>query len=500
MSKAKFSTTWSDMIKDVRKLVKNRIAWIQEINTQGHYYYGENDSLPNEIIEAINNSGTATACANRLRQFIVADGFKDQYTGLLKANKNQTWDELLSEGIGENETKLDGFALQIFFKNNGMFHSAKSIPITWIRRCSDDTFEINPLMGEYGKRESETFNLREFDPSEDINDRRARVVEETIKNKGKQKGELLYCYRKKLGRNYEFYPVPSFYSGIDDIISDGKISRLELRNIMQGWRTPIVISTGHIDNENSHRDENGDDLGITDLDIFNESITEFLGEDAAPVLHLQGRTPEEMPKVTTIDIKEMVDMTEKGTIRLGEKVCRLFEVPRVLMGFAQAGQLGNVQEVKNMMDLFYITIVNRQNWITSKLNLLKPLMEDSEAIDFEISKLNPLTLIPDSVIARLSDLELKELFEIPKLENEPIPGIPNIEPEQVQAVEVNETMTNLTGRQRQGLKRVVREFNKGDINEKQAIIELTAAYGFTEQQAIDYLDIIIEDDGDNNPS
>lgn len=486
---------WKNAINNVRKFVNNRVAWIQEYTGNGYVYYGANDSLPNEIIEAINNSGTATACANRLKQFIQADGFKDQYTGKFRINKNQTFDTLLSDLV-ENDVKLQGFALQLFFNKAGKISAIKSLPIPWIRRKDDNHFVVNRLMGEQGKNVSNEFTIREFDPTEDANERLQRVKEQTRKNKNIQVGELFYCFRPKLGRNYDMYPVPSFYSGIDDIISDGKISSLELRNIIQGWRTPIIISTGPIDNQNEILDTDGSGTGVTQLDLFNQNIEDFLGEDAAPVMHLMARTEEEKPNITTIDMKEIVDMTEKGTLRVGEKVCRLMEVPKILVGFAQAGQLGNVNELKNQMDLFYNTIINRQNFITEKLNIIKDFIQNGDGLDFEISKLNPLTLIPDSVVARLTDKELRELYEIPKVEGEQVANTEVME--EVQAVQVNEHLKTLTGKQQQQLDRINRKYQKGDLTEVQAIIQLTGGFGFTEQEAKKYLGIEIIEDGNNN--
>jgi hypothetical protein len=215
------------------------------------------------------------------------------------------------------------------------------------------------------------------------------------------------------------------------------------------------------------------------------------------VIHLKGRTAEEMPKITTLDIKDLVDMTEKGTIRLGEKVCRLRGVPKVIVGFASAGQLGNVQELKNMMDLFYITIISRQNWITSNMDKLKPIIEGGEQLDFEISKLNALTLIPDAIVARLSEEELRQIFEIPKVEVEV--GT-NGEPIEI-AAESNATLTNLTGRQMQGIQRVVRKFNKDELTYDQAATLLKSGFGFQDQDVDVWLVTKEEEgqeDGDNN--
>lgn len=420
MAKNQFKSFFKNAVEAARKF-KNRLAYIQDINQKGYWLYGELDDLPNIIIEGINNSGTATQAIKRKKQFIQAEGFKDEATGKKLVDKKGTsFNDLLGD-IVENTVKIEGFALNLFFNSNGEIAAIKSVPIPWIRRKDDDTFVVNRLMGERNYNKSKDVTIRAYDPSEDPKTRARRIKEETKKNKGKQIGELYYCFEPKLGRNYDIYPVPSYYSGFDDIVTDGKISTLEMRNVVQGWRAPVIISTGFID------DINEDENGYTDLDRFNESIEEFLGEDASPVMHLQGRNPQEMPQVTTIDMKEVVDMTEKATTRVGEKVCRLMGVPPVLVGFAKAGQLGNVQEVKNMMTLFYLSVMEWQQWISSKLDVLKPNIQGGELLDFEISRLNPFDFLPDKVIERLSDAELREYFELPELEvEEPIIEEPEI--------------------------------------------------------------------------
>lgn len=411
---AKSFKSFSQVIRDVKHFMRNRIAYIQQTAKGGYYYYGETDELPNIILEGINNSGTATQAIKRKRQFILADGFVDPLTDAKQLGiHGKKLGELLPE-IVENVTKLEGFALALFYNSKGYIKQVKPIPIPWIRREDDDTFIINRMMGEQGRNRTDDVKMKAADLSELPEVRGRRIISEVKKNKGKQSGELYYCYEKKLGRNYDMYPVPTFYSGFDDIISDGRISTLEMRNIVQGWRASIVISTGMID------DVNEDENGYTDLDKFNENISEFLGEDASPVLHLQGRTPEEMPTVTTIDTKEIVDMTEKATIRVGEKVCRLIGVPPVLVGFAKAGQLGNVQELDNMMSLFYMSIKEWQNWIDKKLSALKPLIENGEILDFEITRLNAFELLPEKVIDRLTDAQIAQLYELPEVEEEVI--------------------------------------------------------------------------------
>jgi hypothetical protein len=462
--------------------IQNRLAWIERSVTGGYVKYGQNDTLPNEIVEIVNNSGTATACAQRLMQFIKADGFKDLYTGQRYANKDQTFDQLLTEVV-ENKVYLNGVAFHLFFNNAGGISEIKAVPIPWIRIKDDDHFIVNPLMGEHGKSTGQDKTIRRFDPNEDVNARRARIIEETKKNKGKQKGELFYAFPKRIGRNYHLYPAPYYMAGLDDIIADGKASTLELTEVMQGWRSHVVISTSWMDDVNTIKDSEGNDTGVTELSKFKDGIMQSLGEDGSTVLLLMGKTPEEMPKVTVLDSDKIGASSTEATKRIGEKVCRHFVVPKILVGFSDSGQLGNVNEIKNMMDLFYISIINHQNFVTETFNTLKPLLSNNEMLDFTLSKLNPLTLIPDSVISMLTENEVRKLFELEIKEQNA----------------VNTTLTNLTGRQMQGVQRIVRKFNKDDITYEQAASLLKSGFGFTD----DDVDLWLvtkeeEENGDNN--
>jgi len=451
----------------VGRLFKNAIAYIEK-SQNGWYMYGIQDDLPNQIIEQINNSGTATIAIGRLKQFIEADGFADEATGKTMANNTQTWNEVLSDLV-ENEVKLNGFALKLFFDSNNKIAESKSVPIPWIRKRGDE-FLVNRLMGEYSKAENKTVTHRAYDGKLKWESRKPLITAES-RNQGQQLGEISYCFRPKLGRNYDLYPIPSYYAGMEDILSDSAISALELSNIAQGWRAQVVVATGVIDDQTVSEDDN-----LTDKGRFNEDLESFCGPDAARILHVQGRTKEEMPTITVLDNKEIIDMTDKSTIRVGEKVCRLMEVPPVLCGFESKGTLGNSQQLKNAMDLFYISIINRQNYITEKLNALRPNLVNGEMLDFTISKLNPFSLLPDSVLSRLSDDEVRDIFEIPKVEAEVVAPIEGTTPEIT-----NSVLRDLTGRQIQGFQRIIRKFNKDELTYDQAAQLLKSSYGFADE-------------------
>lgn len=473
MGPKNFVATLANLKTRVAQAVQNAVAVILKNQANKRYYYGELDNLPNTIIATVDNSGTATACIGRREQFIKADGFIQEGLNEVKVNSRQTFAGLLDE-LSTNVAYLEGVAIRIIFDNSGRWVKLFNVPVKTLRRVRDG-FEYNPLNGELGKDETETVFYPEFDPDRTPAQRLA-LVSDQIKKYGEQKGELLYFFKKGLGRFYDIYPVPRYYASIEDIVSDGKISRLDLRNISQGFRTPVIISTGPID------DQNEDEDGNTAQDYFDAALQEFTGEDASPILHLKGNTEEFKPTVTVINVAEILDQTDRASDRIAKRVARIMEVPEVLVGIAKEGQLGNVQEVKNQMALFALSVYQKQDLIKQALDLLKPLSNlpgITPETDFTISTLKPFDFIPDSVVANLTPEEQKELFEI-DLESSapaaPVPGAPAL------AADRNDALANLTGRQLQNIQRIVRKFNKEELTYEQAAQMLTQGFSMTEEQ------------------
>jgi len=392
----------------VERAAQNAIAVILKNKSNNKYLFGEFDNLPNVIISAIDNSGTATACVNRLAQFIQADGFISEGMDNIQANSRQKLSAILGEQA-QNVAYFQGYALRLVFNVEGNIAKIFNLDIKTLRRVGNG-FEFNPLMGDFGKDETETKLIPEFDIDRSAEERRALIASQ-IKRYGEQSGEILYIFKKGMGRYYDIYPIPPFYSAIEDIISDGKISQLDLRNISQGFRTPVVISTGPID------DQNEDEDGNTAQDYFDKALEGFTGEDASPILHLKGATEEFKPTISIIDLAEILDQTDKTSDRIAKRVARIIGVPDVLIGIETPGKLGNMQELKNQMSLFSLSLYRMQQMIKEGYDVIKPLlslkgMENVQELDFTISTLKPFDFLPESVINNLTSEEQKQLFEL----------------------------------------------------------------------------------------
>lgn len=379
--------------------IKNAVAFIRK-DSNGYFRFGENDDLPNKIAESVNDSGTARACVTKLEQFIQGDGFVDKTLSQTPANHEQSMDDLLGE-LSMIAGYFKGVSYRVLYDNSGNPARWFACPTQQLRKKGDG-FYWNILMGEFNYNRSETKYLHPFNPLDSPQARLERVQKQ-INSYGEQIGEIVYVFKRGIGRYAGVYPIPDYFSGIEDIQSDAAISKLEKRNITKGFRTPVIVSTGFID------DNNEDEFKKTDKDYFNESIQKFCGEDAASVLHLEGASGEDQPKVTTIPIADILDATDKATDRVGRKVCRHFTVPPILVGFSTPGQLGNSTELVNSMQLFNLTINNFQRMIASALKLTMP---DK---DFTIKNLDLFDSLPDQVIKLLSPEQLAQIFDLPNI-------------------------------------------------------------------------------------
>lgn len=387
------------VFKIVSSWVKNAVAFIQK-DSNGYFRFGEDDRLPNRIAYAVNDSGTARACITKLEQFIQGDGFIDKTLSATPANHEQNFDDLLAD-LAMGVAYFKDVTYRVLFDNTGQPAVWLSVPSQQIRRKGGG-FVWNVLVGEEGHTRANDKYLKPFNPKESPQERLERVQKQ-INSYGEQVGDLVYFYKKTIGRYGDIYPIPDYYSGIADIRSDAAISDLENRNITKGFRTPVIIATGPVD------DKTEDEDGLTDQDHLNTALEKFCGEDAASALHLPATTGETPPKVTTIPIADILDATDKATDRVGRKVCRHFTVPPVLVGFSTSGQLGNNQELVNTMKLFNMTVNNYQRMIANALKLTIPNK------DFTIKNLNLFNYLPDNVLALLTPDELRETYELPAL-------------------------------------------------------------------------------------
>jgi hypothetical protein len=154
----------------------------------------------------------------------------------------------------------------------------------------------------------------------------------------------------------------------------------------------------------------------------------------------------------------------------------------MLFGIKTEGQLGGRGEIRDAYEIFTKTYVTeRQQVHDAVFTLLKSYT--LQPVEMTIEQLEPLAYeFSEGIIAQ--NLTRNEIRAIMGKEPDSVDPIPT----EIQAVDVtgNPTIANITGRQQQGLLRIVRLFTQGKLTKQQAAIQLQG-FGFTDEQINQYL-------------
>jgi len=370
MSKNKSNYTTKPVVKGFSKAksltYKNRVVKIVEDNSSDVIKYGSDNAFPQKLIKQLDESGTATSCIDILTQYIYANGLVNEQLGNTMINETQTFNELISEA-STYVAPFQAICLYVMRGIDGKVKNLKVVPFEQVRRSKEGTFLVNPTFGDKYIKEKN----REY-PSFYGAEISAEKLAEHISDWGEDKGEILYYFRKKPMKN--IYPIPTYYSSIEDINSDTELSKYELETITNSFLPSGILNIiGNYDNTTE------DEAGMTEQDYMDAALSAFTGEvkDASgasgrqKLLILQAKTKEELAVYQSISNEGVLNASDLATKRIAEKVARAFGVPPFLIGLG-----GNVGFATNIIadniKLFNNRVLLLQNIITDALETCFP--------------------------------------------------------------------------------------------------------------------------------
>jgi len=373
----------------------NRVAEIKENKNAKRYDYGKDNLLPNLLLKAIEASITAASCRERKQTFIEGNGFQDRDVASVVMNPKQTADDLAAE-FSDYSALFNGLVLNVKYNTQGEPKRGYAIPLELTRKGTDGELYVNEKLVEGKDINKDRVYYQEFNPKETPESRMARVAKQ-IEEHGKQIGDLVYSFGKKAGQKE--YPIPTAWAGMEEIESDAALGRLDLRNVKRGFRPDVILTTiGVLD------DDKEDESGRTEQDYFDKTIEQFTGEEASSVLNIKADTKDQIPSVVTFDSEKLLNSTTEAANRIGSRVCRAMNVPEVLIpGFAKPGQLGNSQEMVNLLKMFATSIIKNQRMITRTFERVWPER------DWTIDPLVIIEELPDWLLEVLTPEEKRQL-------------------------------------------------------------------------------------------
>ena len=177
-------------------------------------------------------------------------------------------------------------------------------------------------------------------------------------------------------------PVPSWFSGERDVLTEAELSYYDYETITNGMQVNgFFVLVGS-------KNQTIEDEGVqSELDETIETINNFsFRGERNKTMVLTVDTPEEMPKWIGQDSKGVFDAASGMRDRIARAICRAWEVPPVLVGLETPGRLGSSQQLEMELNVFNMKLNPYQRFITSVFNLVAK--EYGMNLNFTISTLN----------------------------------------------------------------------------------------------------------------
>ena len=468
------------MAKNSIEVVSNNLAFVTfaeekrpEIKKDWSYdyiKYGKKNDFPNELIRYFEEHAEHGAIVNAKARYLFGKGLKavnpeqeilaNQF--LDNANRYETWNDL-GKKLALDCELFNSFYLQIITDMSGnpkeffQLQYAKCrlsecktklyFNEDWIKKPSD--FKIFEL---YNKGEVGTFftTFKYYQPS-------------------KTKWDSIYA------------KVP--YNGcLSEIKSDIDITTFNDSYVKKGFSagTMVTFFNGEQSPEVKRQIKDRFEQGLCSPDNAGEVVINFAdkGGQAAQIQALN---------VDDLDKKfEFISKRYQQKIVTGHNITN----PE-LFGIKQEGSaLGNRVSIKESHELFLNTYTKprQETFVTFIENICYSVT--NTWIDFEIEQLDAIgyDLTNDADLTQDERRKLKgyEPLVATKLDANGI---------EIKEGAVNSTLTNLTGRQFQGLMRIVSKFDAGKISKESALALMVSAFGLTEADALTFLnenDAVVE--------
>jgi hypothetical protein len=380
--------------------------------SKGILSWGKKNNLPQEIIQTIYDSPTASACMDTFIDFLEGDGITQEEIAKFKINKTQTFDELHSQ-VAPDEGYCEGFAIEVKYGPTYEILSLKHLPFESTRLGVPDDYgfvskiHYNPLYGTCDYRnENDTIIYDVYNPDP-----------ETVKaqyEKGKEKycGQVYYYATEKPLKR--FYPEPFYYGGLKWFIIDNKIMTFHERNIDNNFLLSVLMKIIGDPDEAAETDPVTGAVTKTVGQLFNEQMhSELAGaENGGKVFVAWAKVKEAFPELQAFPNSTNHDLFIALQQLVVDNISIATKVPPILANIQVAGKLGNSQEIVNAIKLMYQRVNKKQRILERAYKeLLSKFMGAPDVSELSIRNLNPVSIMPPEVWASLTREEQRKFIE-----------------------------------------------------------------------------------------
>ncbi len=442
-------------------------------NRSGKYItYGFANEYPYYLLDNYRRSSKHNAIVNGKVNYIMGGGWQagDDLTVEQQARFIKFFDGMSStEDLNDITEKLvldleifNGFAVAVTWSKLGTIAKMEHVPFEKIRVdkeekmfqvadwYNDDMMQLFPKVGDIEK-------IPAFDPENRL-------------------GKQLFYYRV-YAAGVKHYPLPEYIGGNAWIEADVQVANFHNNNLRNNFWGGYLIN---FNNGIPTPEEQGDierqiKRKFSGTDNAGRFVVTF-NDDAAKAPTLEPLTPSDMDKQF-----EILNKAIQQEIFIAHRVTN-----PMLFGVKTEGQLGGRNELVEAYELFKATYVNdRVRKVERMINYLGSFngVEGMELIPVE-----PITerLSEQALLQIMTQDELREKAGLQPLEKPadvvgPNPQ-PDEQPQAVEALQSNDNIKKLSGREYQNLMRIVRQYMQDKITLEMARTMLSAGFGLSAQE------------------
>jgi hypothetical protein len=442
-------------------------------NRSGKYItYGFANEYPYYLLDNYRRSSKHNAIVNGKVNYIMGGGWQagDNLTVEQEARFIKFFDGLSNtEDLNDITEKLvldleifNGFAVAVTWSKLGTIAKMEHVPFEKIRVdkeekmfqvadwYNDDMMQLFPKVGDIEK-------IPAFDPENRL-------------------GKQLFYYRV-YAAGVKHYPLPEYIGGNAWIEADVQVANFHNNNLRNNFWGGYLIN---FNNGIPTPEEQGDierqiKRKFSGTDNAGRFVVTF-NDDASKAPTLEPLTPSDMDKQF-----EILNKAIQQEIFIAHRVTN-----PMLFGVKTEGQLGGRNELVEAYELFKATYVNdRVRKVERMINYLGSFngVEGMELIPVE-----PITerLSEQALLQIMTQDELREKAGLQPLEKPadvvgPNPQ-PDEQPQAVEALQSNDNIKKLSGREYQNLMRIVRQYMQEKITLEMARTMLSAGFGLSAQE------------------
>lgn len=381
--------------------------------------WGKTDAMPMEVVTAIEGSPVGKSAIELIKRYIVGDGFVDEELNNIPITRasETTFYELLRD-LAECVAHFNGAAIRVEYPTNRPvrdvydFIDLQVIPFTQLRAISPGYWAWHPYFNRV-EYDGTIVGVKEWSKHMTTAELRAELArQKTIANEHTNNRPFGLLFTNFTGTPLlPQYPNMKWYAGLETLKADARFEAALLKDISASGMPRMVMTYIGSDAAESVS-TNSQEAPVNKL---RKQIKEACSVDTdINVILNVVPSQEQKPQIDVLNVNEGAKDVEAMRKVVTEQVCITMEVPQTLLGIAQAGQLGDIQEIKNRSREFEANRKLDQALIEKTLMQLYE-RDNTAGVSFAIKPRATFDQNTPEALAVMTDVEKRQALGLPKL-------------------------------------------------------------------------------------